>query len=441
MALFNFGKDKRDSGDLETVLAYFEDLQRTRTAVQVQDAKKKEATAQVHQVDEGAGQVGLQLQGPLVGAAKGQEVELVFMSDGLRIGASTRILEVKGTSLTLELPGGLELRERRKEPRARLLAKEAANLTALTELFSGVGLNGAIENLTENGARVRVEKAMAIQGEKKLPLSQSLVQPGQAFMVVKLNAVPKCAPTLELSGKAVYLEQVPGGLCIGLRFDKPQSPVRSFTSTRASAPPKAVPPKARRKAIRPTDPEEQPRPAVEVPAVVAVPASPAPTAPPEPKPVAIPPSPQPTEPEAVPEEAPPFQRVPPNPILRLKKRSRGVVVLAPPAHLPMIVAALEEDGFGRVLGASTIPDVIPLLDEPNLAVLFMDLGDSVLSALQVLRELRAFHEALPPVVLAAEEVSKAVVVAAAREGARQLVVKPYALDDAFFVTLEAMFEL
>lgn len=437
MALFGFSKDKRESGDVESVLAYLEDLQRTRTPLTVLDAKKKEAAAQVNGIDEGAGQVTLQLQGPLVGAAKGGEVELLFMSEGLRIGAPTRILEVRGTTLLVEVPEGLELRERRKEPRARLLAKEAANLTALTELFSGMGLNGAIENLSENGARVKVEKAMAIPGEKKLPLNQNLLPPGQMFMVVKLNAVPKCPPTLELSGKACYLEQAPGGLFLGVKFDKAQSPVRSFLSTRTSSQAKSVPAKTRRRAPRPTDPEDQKAsPAPKVAEPLAPKASPAPLPETAPAPV-LPPTPTPDPlPAAPPEPPPPFERVPPNPILRLKKRSRALLVLAAPARIPKLRAALEEDGFGRVIAASTCEELLPYLDEPNLGVLFLDLDDSVLGSLQVLREFHAVHEVLPPVVLAAEEISKAVVVAAAREGARHLIVKPYALDDAFFVTLE-----
>ncbi len=460
MALFSFNKDKRDDGDVESVLAYLEDLQRTRTPLIILDAKKKEATAQVNGIDEGAGQITLQLQGPMVGAAKGGDIELLFMSEGLRIGAPTRILDVRGTTLQVDIPASLELRERRKEPRARLLAKEPANLTALTELFGGVGLNGSIENLSENGARVKVEKAMAIKGEKKLPLTQNLVPAGQTFMIVKVNAVPKCPPTLELSGKAVYLEQAPGGLFVGVKFDKAQSPVRSFLSTRASSLPKTVPAKTRRRAPRPVDPDDSPRkdtpaaPKVVEPDVkpkVEATAIPAPSvAAPEAAPAEASQSPAlaspslPTAADPTPAESPepevPFERVPPNPIMRLKKRSRALLVLAAQARLPMICAALEEDGFGRVIGASTYADLLPYLDEPNLGVLFMDLNESVLGSLQVLREIHAAHEALPPVVLAAEEISKAVVVAAAREGARQLIVKPYALDDAFFVTLEQALE-
>ncbi len=92
---------------------------------------------------------------------------------------------------------------------------------------------------------------------------------------------------------------------------------------------------------------------------------------------------------------------------------------------------LEEDGFGRVLTTTFPEEVVELLRQPNLGVLFLDGNMSVMESLEFVQKLRgAFHE-LPPIVLAAEDISTAIVLAARRNGVNQMIVRPYALDAAF----------
>jgi DNA-binding NtrC family response regulator len=71
------------------------------------------------------------------------------------------------------------------------------------------------------------------------------------------------------------------------------------------------------------------------------------------------------------------------------------------------------------------------LQQPNLAVLFLDGNLGTLDALQLASDLAAAHPALPPTILAVEEVSAAVVLAARRHGVAQILIKPYTLDAAF----------
>ncbi len=437
MALFGFGKDKREGGgNLDLVLAYLEDLQRSRALVSVFDARQKEGTGVISQVDEHPGTFQVQLQGPLPGAAKGDKVDLIFMQDALRIGGSSRIMEVRGSQLVMELPENLEMRDRRKEVRARLLSKEGATVTALTGLFEGFGLTGTIDNVSESGARVRVEKAMSIPGEKRLNVGLALVQPGQDFVVVKLNNVPKCPPSIEICGKAVYLEQGPGGLYLGLRFPKPEAPLARFTRGRSSAAPTSVPMRSRRKARMA---EEEP----EAPGVEPAPTLPSPAPAPAPAPIPtplVPPDPGPerrVEPTDLPEVAPEHPvRSAPNPLVRMKKRSRAAVILAPPAKVEALREVLEEDGYGRILIGTTADEIRKHLAQPNLGFLLMDLDTSVLDCLQFLILLKQEFPDCPPIIMAAHDISKAIVVAAQRAGASQLIIKPYVLDEHFLAQLE-----
>ena len=195
MALFGFGKDRKEAGAVsESVLAYLEEAQRTRAPFTLAGPRRTEVQATLLGIDEAAGTLHFQAAA-VPPVDKGARVEFLFIQDGLRVGGSGTVADVRATQVLVGLPEALELKERRSQPRARLNPKEGATLTALTGLFEGVGITGVVENLSEGGARVRVEKALNLKGEKRLPLSAILVPAGQPFMLVKLN----------------HVAQVPGG--------------------------------------------------------------------------------------------------------------------------------------------------------------------------------------------------------------------------------------
>ena len=446
MALFGFGKDKKEGGsgqDSELVLAYLEDAQRVRAPFTLQGPHKADVPAVLQSVDDAEGTATFQTTGPLV-AEKGNPIDLIFIQEGLRLGGSTRLLEARPGVVVLELPEVLEIKERRKQPRARLNPKEGATLTALTGLFEGVGITGAVDNISESGVRVRVDKGMSIKGEKRLPLGVGLVPVGQPFILVKVNKLPKCPAAMELEGKAVYLDFNVSGLTIGLVFTRPKADVgaaiRGMVSSRTSVAPTVLPPKTRRKA------EAQPSGLLADEPLLA----PAPPKPPEPKPpepvapkppepvlVEAPPPPEPKAPEPAerPEEEAPAP-VKSDSLMRLKKRSRAVVALArTAASIELLRTFLQEEGYGRVLVTTFPEEIFEFLRQPNLGVLFLDGNMSIVEALEFVQKLRAsFHE-VPPVVLAAEDISTAVVLAARRNGVMQLVVRPYALDATFSTLL------
>lgn len=429
MAIFGFGKDKKDGGgSQELVLAYLEDAQRVRAPFTLSGPRKAEVPAVLQSIDESEGTATFQTTGPLI-AEKGNAVELIFIQEGLRIGASARLLETRSGVAVLELPDTLELKERRGAPRARLNPKEGATITALTGLFDGVGITGVIENISETGARVRVEKALAIKGEKRLPLGTALVPVGQPFMLIKLNKLPKCPAAMELEGKAAYLDTGGGGLTMGFAFSRPKADVaaalRGLVASRTSSIPSSLPAKSRRKAetassgafadeplVRPKPPEES-----------------------RPKPVEAkaeaPKAPEPPPPE---EEAQPAAKS--DSLVRLKKRSRAVVALSRTAAFDDILRSfLQEDGYGRVLTTTFPEEVFELLRQPNLGVLLLDGNMTVVESLEFVKRLKGACEDLPPIVLAAEDISTAIVLAARRNGVAQLVVRPYALDATFSALL------
>ena len=441
MALFGFGKDKKDESSTEVVLAYLEDAQRVRTPFLLVDKRKIEVMATVQGIDEESASLSFQTQGGTF--EKGGRLEFLFMLENLRLGGTTRISEVRTNALVADLPEELGLCERRKFPRARLNPKEGANVTALTNLFEGVGVNGVLESLSEGGCRIRVEKALNIKDERRLPLGKALLPVGQPFMLLKLNKVPKCPAVMELTGRVAYLDDGGGGLSMGIEFDKPRgdlvSAIRNLVNSRSAAIPTSVPPKARRKAVPQEESlllegaERRSRPAPPKP---PAPAPPPPEPRPEPAPQAAPPA---SEPEPEPEApaAPPRNPA----LLRLKKRTRAIVVLAASAYGQLLKDFLLEDGYGRVFVASNPEELSAFLHQPNVGMVFIDVAMPVLECYEMVARLHEEDPDMPPVIVAAQEVSRALVLAAHRSGISQLVVKPYSLDETFSSLLEQIMEL
>ena len=186
MAMFGLKKSRPSEGS-ELVLAYLEDAQRVRAAMTIVDGRQREVPATLASVLED--RVTLATQAPLT-VEKGAEVSLVFVLDGLRFKTSAKILDTKPGTTALELPSSISLAERRKKPRARLNAREGATVTALTGLFDGVGLNGSIENVSETGICIRVDRAMDVKTQRKMHMGANILPVGQPFMLIKLTKLP-----------------------------------------------------------------------------------------------------------------------------------------------------------------------------------------------------------------------------------------------------------
>ncbi|WP_306591156.1 response regulator [Geothrix sp. 21YS21S-4] len=440
MAIFGLKKSKSSEGS-ELVLAYLEDLQRVRTPISVVDRNGRGVPGLVTSVTEE--RVGINLQGPLT-VEKGAELSLVFVLEGLRFKATTRLLEAKAGTAGVELPAAIALAERRKKPRARLNAREGATATALMSLFDGVGISGPIENVSEGGVCIRVDRAMEVKTQRKMHLGANLMPVGQELMLVKLSKLPKCPP-IELSGRVAYLD-ASQGLLVGIAFESGKdallAPIKALVASRAGAIPTAVPPKARRSPEPPREPEEaRPVAKKEAPPVrEAAPAAEAPAPlPPAPEPpVAAAPVPPPPAPAATAEEPPPPDERS-QALLRVKKRTRGILLAMPagPAR-DELAAFLTEDGYGRILFADTLTGLLDHLDRPGLHLILVDGGVAEVQGLALASLLRRrMEEEMPPVILAEDSVDAELVVGARQTGVAQILVKPYGLDLDFRRLLEA----
>jgi CheY-like chemotaxis protein len=431
MAMFGLKKSKPSEGS-DLVLAYLEEAQRVRTTLTLIDGKGREVAATLASV--GEDRISLNTQGPL-SAEKGAGMSLVFLLDGLRFKAESKLVDVKPGSAVLDLPAAIALAERRRKPRARLNAREGATATALTSLFDGVGISGPIENISEGGVCIRVERAMEVKTQRKMHMGPNLLAVGQPMMLVKLSKIPK-SPPIELGGTVAYLD-ASQGLLVGIAFEPGKesllAPVRALVASRTTAIPTSVPPKARRQPEAEREAEEpvhRPAPRKE-PETASEPdpkpAPPVPAAPPAPAPEA-----------AAPPEPPAHHDERAQALLRVKKRTRSLLLAMPEGpDRDRVAAYLSEDGYGHVRCADTLTDLLDCLDRPPIHLILVDGGVAELQGLALVSLLQhRLGEEMPPVILAEASVDAELVLGAQETGVAQILVKPYEPDADFAHMIE-----
>ena len=436
MAMFGTKKTKPSEGS-ELVLAYLEDAQRVRATLMAVDPKGRELPATFASITED--RVTLAVQGRLL-VEKGDTVGLLFYLDGLRLKAKGKFLELKNGNLVMDLPAKIELAERRKKPRARLNQREGATAIALTGLFDGVGLTGTVENISEGGMCLKVGRAMNVKTQGPMHMGPNLLSVGQALMLIKISKLPKC-PLIELGGTVASVVSEGSFLSVGITFESGKEgllgPVRSLVSSRTSAIPSSLPAKARRS-------QEAPSQGVEVGVELAPPHA-APKKEPEPTPTAPEPvAPAPVEalePVASPEPAPEAAPAPELPhrhsaLLRVKKRTRNLLLaMHEGPDREALEAFLSADGYGQVLVAGTLTELLEHVDRAQLV--FVDDGVAELQGLLLASFLRSrMDDALPAVILAEATVDSALVLGAHEIGVAQILVKPYDLDSDFLRMIE-----
>jgi len=431
MAMFGLKKSKPSEGS-ELVLAYLEDAQRVRATVFAVDPKGREIPASLVIVSEE--RVTLGLQGRIM-AEKGEPIGLLFYLDGLRLKATGRLQELKTGTLVMELPTTIALAERRKKPRARLNQREGATAIALTGLFEGIGLTGAIDNISEGGMCLKVGRAMNVKTQGPMHMGPNLLSVGEVFMVIKLNKLPKC-PLIEVGGIATHVASEGTGLSVGITFEAGKEsilgPVKSMVASRSGSIPTSVPPKAR----RPQPKAEPAESAIEL-------APPRPVQKKEPEPVPAPPPAAAPEPlSAAPDPVPVVSLPQPDSanrgsaLYRMKKRTRGVLLAMPEGpDREALLGFLTADGYGKVRVAATLTELLDQLDDVQLV--FVDEGVAELQGLALASLLcQRLDDEQTPVVLAEASVDASLVLGAQEVGVAQVLVKPYGLDAEFLQMIE-----
>ncbi len=228
MAIKDFFRAKPDPDreptlrDRDQILAWMEELARIRTPMElkVQGKEALPISAKVEVVAEESSGLTLSLQRiPAPEPKAGQAVPVVFPLDGQRFRADL-VYRGRGGYMqcVFALPDSIFHAERREAIRARFGTREKTQVVALQGLFDGIGLGGQMVNLSLGGCAFRMQRAMDISGDRRLPLRHDLLIPGTQLALVRLQDLPHL-PMVECGGVVAHVDQRADGVVVGIRFE------------------------------------------------------------------------------------------------------------------------------------------------------------------------------------------------------------------------------
>ncbi|MCL1908585.1 MAG: hypothetical protein FWG12_04365 [Holophagaceae bacterium] len=488
MALFSFGKDKQKEESDPTVLAYLEDAQRTKCPAMIIGNHKNEIPCSIVSIQEGAGTLQLQLHANLI-AEKGTKITFIIIIDNMRIGGASKIHEAKPSGAVIDIPASLELMERRKKQRAKINPREGTTCILLSGLFDGIGITGLVENMSENGARIKVEKALEVQTEKPIKVTSRNVQNGQIFPILKISKIPRCVATLEGAAKLVYSEVTNGTTYIGISFEEMKSEfarlISNFVTSRTTPAPNSLPPRSRRSFAEPAgltdsgargeresiEPKDAPEGKDTRVAPPAIPATVDSAPPSDTVGVSTSTLPSPEgeqkvdgedeiqvdnvpeidgdsaiiadneEPEEI-EETEETINLPtrpvPTPLQRLKRKARTIVLFGHDEE--MLVKALIAEGYGRVECPESMDELIESIPPAGTGLLLLDLDMPLDECLTIASGFLSQLPTPPPVILISEnnKVGVGDNLDAQRMGISLLLPRPLKINDALFNKMEEL---
>jgi len=453
MALFGFSKDKpKDgSGADPTVMAYLEDAMRIKSPAMLLDPRKNEIPCSIQSLNEAEGTMQLILRANLL-AEKGAKITFVVIVDSMRIGGTSKLHEVKPGSAVVDIPASFELMERRKKQRAKINPREGTTCILLSGLFDGIGITGLPENMSENGARVKVEKALEVKSEKPVTVTSRNVQTGQIFPIMKLSKIPKVVATLEGAAKMVYMEVSSGTTYLGITFEEMKSEfmkaIGNFVAGRATPLPNSLPPRARRSSVemdgKPSvgfNPAQGDSKAGSGPqdekhkhsASESSPATPPPSSPTS-QPAAAQEASAQTESVATNE----FGRPAPTPLQKLKRKGKTIILFGTDDQT--LVKTLQAEGYGKVACPDSMENLLEAIQQPGAGLLLMDLEMPLDNCLAIAASILGQLSEPVPVVLVSENAQVGVRdnLDAQKAGISLVLPRPLKIDNELFNKIEQL---
>ena len=498
MSLFSFGKDKQEKTGDPTVMAYLEDAMRTKCPCMIIDPHKIEKPCTIATIQEAEGIINLQLHANLM-AEKGVKLGFIVVIDNMRIGGITKLREVKPGSAVIEIPSSFELMERRKKQRAKVNPREGTTCTLLSGLFDGIGIIGLADNMSEAGARVKVEKAIEIKTEKPINITGRTLHTGQIFPIVKITKIPRSVVTMECGGKLIYSEVTGGNPYVGISFEELKSEfarvLDGFVTGRNSPPPTSLPPRARRAAAPAPGPRieahssnEEPKeddhkkedhkkedhkkedhkkekeekadtkPVKEDSAPAA--SSSSSSSAPAPEPVAAPPQTSDANQQSGKVESPAADtangapppavtqadgvptRPAPTPLQKIKRKGRTIVLFGTEEGevLVLLEKMLLAEGYGKVIRPQSMEELIESVPPAGAGLILMDLDIPFDQCLAIAGSIKSYVAESVPLILVSEEsqVGVGATLDAQKAGISLLLPSPLKINDALFNKIEEL---
>lgn len=208
--------------DRETILAYFEELARLGTPVNlwVDSESWIPIGLRIEAVREDGWSFSAALQRALPGDLSPKRLlEVAFPLEGVRLLASLHFLEREGyLKASFALPESIRFGERRERVRARFGPRERARVTVLEDFLQGCGATGRLVNLSLTGLCLRVDRVIAVHGQGQIPISPAVFTAGTRLALVRIQDLPH-APMIECSGITTHSERSAIGTTVGIHLE------------------------------------------------------------------------------------------------------------------------------------------------------------------------------------------------------------------------------
>ncbi|WLT30356.1 response regulator [Geothrix sp. PMB-07] len=208
--------------DVQQILAYLEELARLRTLLQVHVPSDPPAllSARVELVNDQDFLFSLSFPHQVPRLKPGESVELNFPLAGMRFKAQATYHD-RGRYMEslFKVPRAVHFADRRSAMRTRIGSREKASAAVFESFFEGVAASGRLLNISMEGLCLRMEKAIQVQGSKRLALHPELFPPGKELQIVRIMNLPHL-PTIECSGEVRYCASTAGGpVLMGIRLE------------------------------------------------------------------------------------------------------------------------------------------------------------------------------------------------------------------------------
>lgn len=362
--------------DVQQILAYLEELQRLRTLAHLQlhsDPPMCLGT-RIESVNDQELTFSLSFPHQVPRMKAGEVVEFHFPLTGMRFQADITYLD-RGRYMesVFRIPRAVHFADRRGSRRTRIGSRENASVAIFESLFDGVAASGRLLNLSMEGLCLRMERALQVQGGKRIAPSPTLFTVGQRLQIVRILNLPHL-PTIECSGEVrSCVSSQDGPIRIGIHLDglesRDSANLHRFMLRRLPTLGRAFPVKRRRGATEEAPEEEE-----------AEEGSPEPLEDPLASLVM-------DEDDGAPleQEGPPSE----DRLIRLRRRSRRFLIIMPDdLDRSIFAATLQVGGYSCFFEARNLVQGLELSKKGSLDMIFLDQQIGPLTGLEVAQRLR-----------------------------------------------------
>lgn len=208
--------------DMQQIMAYLEELTRLRSLVHLQLHSEPPVClgARVELVNDQDHTFSLSFPHQVPRMKQGEGIELHFPLAGMRFRADVIYLD-RGRYMesVFRLPSRVHFADRRGNRRTRIGSRENASAAIFESFYEGVACSGKLLNISMEGLCMRMERAIQVQGGKRLAPHQDLFRVGQELQIVRILNLPHL-PTIECSGQIRSCSASKDGpIRIGLQLD------------------------------------------------------------------------------------------------------------------------------------------------------------------------------------------------------------------------------